>query len=50
MTFTSLEEHMSLPWNAAGDAMVEDELGEWSLRDQPERLAGTYTLQASKPA
>ena len=49
MTFTSLEEHMSLPWNAAGDAMVEDELGEWSLRDQPERLAGTYTLQASKP-
>ena len=49
MTFTSLEEHRSLPWNAAGDAMVVDELGEWSLRDQPERLAGTYTLQASKP-
>ena len=50
MTFTSLEEHMSLPWNAAGDAMVVDELGEWSLRDQPERLAGTYTLQAAKPS
>jgi SAM-dependent methyltransferase len=48
MTFTSLEEHMSLPWNAAGDAMVVDEVGEWTLRDQPERLAGTYTLQASK--
>ena len=50
MTFTSLKEHMSVPWNVAGDAMVEDELGEWSLRDQPERLAGTYTLQASKPS
>ena len=49
MTFNSLDEHMSLPWNAAGDAMVADELGEWSLRDQPERLAGTYTLRATKP-
>ena len=50
MTFTSLEEHMSLPWNAAGDAMVLDDRGEWRLRDHPERLAGTYTLQAAKPA
>jgi SAM-dependent methyltransferase len=49
MTFTSLEEHMSMPWNAAGEAMDLDERGEWRLRDKPERLPCTYTLQASKP-
>lgn len=49
LTFASLVEHESVPWNVAGDAMVEDELGEWRLRDDPDRLAATYTLQAVKP-
>jgi SAM-dependent methyltransferase len=49
LTFTSLEEHESVPWNVAGDAMEEDELGEWRLRDSPLRLAATYTLQVTKP-
>ena len=50
LTLTAFEEHASVPWNAAGDAMVEDERGEWSLRDRPERLAASYTLQAVRPA
>jgi SAM-dependent methyltransferase len=50
LTVTAFDEHDSLPWNVAGDAMVEDELGEWRLRERPERLAATYTLQAIKPA
>lgn len=50
LTLTAFEEHASVPWNAAGDAMVEDERGEWQLREQPERLAASYTLQAVRPA
>lgn len=46
LTMTAFEEHRSLPWNPAGEAMVEDELGEWTLRENPERLAASYTLQA----
>lgn len=42
------EEHMSVPWNPLGEAMVEIEPGEWVLRDQPERLAATYTLSATR--
>lgn len=45
---TQFEEHDSVPWNALGDAMVEGDLGEWRLRDRPERLAATYTLRAVK--
>jgi SAM-dependent methyltransferase len=48
LTLTMFEEHPSVPWNVAGDAMVEDETGEWTLREHPERLAATYTLQAVK--
>jgi SAM-dependent methyltransferase len=44
----SFEEHDSVPWNPLGDAMVEGELGEWRLRERPERLAATYTLRAVK--
>ena len=47
---TAFDEHDSVPWNVAGDAMVEDETGEWRLRERPARLAATYTLQATKPA
>jgi SAM-dependent methyltransferase len=48
MDITGFVEHHSVPWNVAGDAMVEDETGEWVLRECPERLAATYTLQAVK--
>ena len=48
MQLTLFEEHRSVPWNVAGEAMVEDEMGEWTLRDQPERLAATYTIGAVK--
>lgn len=42
-------EHQSAPWNQLGDVMEQVELGEWQLRDRPERVAATYTLQASRP-
>ena len=48
MQLTGFVEHDSVPWNVAGDAMVADERGEYRLRDHPERLAATYTLQARK--
>jgi SAM-dependent methyltransferase len=43
---TALEEHDSAPWDALPGMMVQDEHGEFRLRDRPERLACTYTLQA----
>jgi SAM-dependent methyltransferase len=48
MTLTAIEEHDSVPWNALGDVMVETGRSEYRLRDMPERLPATYTLQASK--
>ncbi|WP_438027177.1 class I SAM-dependent methyltransferase [Sorangium sp. So ce233] len=48
LRLTSLTEHDSVPWNPLGDAMVSDARGEWRLRDRPERLAASYTLQAVK--
>ena len=46
----AVEEHDTVPWNPLGDAMAEAGDGEFRLRDGPERLPGTYTLQARKPA
>ena len=46
---TLLEEHDSAPWQALPGVMVEDEHGEWRLRDRPKRLAATFTLAAVKP-
>ena len=43
-----LVEHESVPWNALPGQMVEDDAGEWRLRDEPDRLAASYTLQAVK--
>lgn len=43
---TALEEHDSAPWDALPGMMVRDGHGEFRLRDRPERLACTYTLQA----
>jgi hypothetical protein len=46
----SFDEHDSLPWNAFEDGMVQGVNGEFRLRDQPERLAASYTLRARKSA
>ena len=46
LELTQLVEHDSLPWCALPRHMVQGELGEWRLREQPERLPLSYTLQA----
>ena len=48
MQLTSFEEHDSVPWPALGDQMEELPNGEFRLRDRPQRLAASYTLQAVK--
>lgn len=48
LRFDSLTEHQSVPWNPLGDAMVGIDCGEYQLRENPERLAASYTLQATK--
>ena len=48
MTLTAIEEHESVPWNPLGDAMEDCGDGEYRLRNAPERLPATYTLQAVK--
>ena len=48
MSLTSIEEHDTVPWNALDDAMEQDGGGEYRLRHAPNRLAATYTLQATK--
>jgi SAM-dependent methyltransferase len=50
LEITGFDEHRTVPWNPLGTAMVEAEglPGEYELRDQPERLAATYTLRARK--
>ena len=47
MQLTAIEEHCSVPWNALGAAM--ELVGEeYQLRERPERLPASYTLQAVK--
>jgi SAM-dependent methyltransferase len=48
LRLTMLIEHESVPWNAMPGQMIEDDDGEWRLRDNPARLAASYTLQAVK--
>ena len=48
LTLLSFDEHMSVPWNPLGDAMVETPDNEFQLREHPERLAASYTLRAEK--
>ena len=48
LRMVSFEEHDSVPWNPLDTEMVADELGEFRLREQPERLAASYTLRAVK--
>jgi SAM-dependent methyltransferase len=48
MRLTRLEEHDSVPWDALPGMMEAVPGGEFRLRDRPERLAHSYTLQAVK--
>ncbi len=48
LTITLFEEHESVPWNPLDTAMVEDEMGEFRLRERPDRMPFTYTLRAQK--
>ena len=48
LVLTQLVEHDTVPWNALPGQMVEAG-DEWRLRDRPERLPHSYTLQARKP-
>jgi len=49
LTLTGFTEHDSVPWNAIPGQMVHDEdVGEWRMKDTPERIAASYTLQAVK--
>lgn len=50
MRLDALEEHDTVPWNPLGEQMVDAGGGEHRLRDRPERLPATYTLQATLPA
>lgn len=49
LQFTSLAEHTSVPWAAIEELMKEIGDGEYALRERPERLPMSYTLQATKP-
>jgi SAM-dependent methyltransferase len=49
LEFTSLAEHTSVPWSAIPELMEEIGHGEFALRERPERLPMSYTLQARKP-
>jgi SAM-dependent methyltransferase len=46
MALTAIEEHQSAPWDFLPGSTAVDERGEHRLRDRPERLAATFTLQA----
>jgi hypothetical protein len=49
LSLTMLVEHDSVPWDALPGMMEHLCEGEFRLRDRPERLPHTYTLQAVKP-
>ncbi len=46
LTITRFVEHDSVPWNALPGRMEPLDGGEWRLRDRPERLPHSYTLEA----
>lgn len=48
LRLTAFEEHTSVPWNPFGEAATIDAQAEYRLRERPERLPATYTLQATK--
>jgi 2-polyprenyl-3-methyl-5-hydroxy-6-metoxy-1,4-benzoquinol methylase len=46
LALTGLVEHTTVPWEALPGQMHRVANGEWQLKDRPERLPHTYTLQA----
>ena len=48
MAITGLIEHQTAPWNALPGRTERLDDGEWRLKERPERLPQTYTLQAIK--
>jgi SAM-dependent methyltransferase len=48
LELTMFVEHDSVPWNGLPGQMVEDDQEEWRLRENPNRLAASFTLQATK--
>ncbi|QQZ34649.1 class I SAM-dependent methyltransferase [Pseudomonas sp. SK2] len=48
LQLSSLVEHQSIPWEALPGQMDKGADGEWRLRQSPERLPLSYTLQAIK--
>ncbi len=48
LTLTAIEEHDTVPWNPLDNEMELVPGGEYRLRQNPSRLAATYTLQAEK--
>lgn len=51
LVISGLEEHLSVPWNPLPAGLMDrGDDGEWRLRDRPERLPLTYTLQAVRPS
>ncbi|MFJ2982207.1 MULTISPECIES: class I SAM-dependent methyltransferase [unclassified Pseudomonas] len=48
LQLTALVEHPSIPWEALPGQMEKGGDGEWRLREHPERLPLSYTLQAIK--
>ena len=51
LRLTQFVEHNSVPWNAIPGQMSQDdndELKEWRLTTDPDRLAASYTIQAVK--
>ncbi len=49
LQLTAIEEHDTVPWNPLGDAMEDAGGGEYRLVHDPQRLAATYTVRATKP-
>lgn len=48
LTLELLAEHDSVPWDAVPGMMEMDEVGEFRLRDRPDRLPASFTLVARR--
>lgn len=48
MELTAFDEHRSMPSELLPGQLIRDEHEEWHLRERPERVPLTYTLQARK--
>jgi hypothetical protein len=48
MRITAIEEHDSVPYEAFAGLMEKTRFGEYRLKDRPERVPHSYTLQAVK--